>query len=300
MTLSVPGAPRRVLVSFADARMWRTNRRIRRQAEAMHVYDEVHILNESALHPEFRARYAHWLIPGSRGFGYWVWKPQVILQTLECLRDGDLLQYTDAGCHLRPAGRARLMEYFALAGADPLGLIAFQAKPWRGGAGEAAFSLPEAHWTKGDLLDHFGVRDRPDITGSGTIGAGILFMRKSSMIVDFIRSWLAVYEADFTLADDSPSQSPNLPGFREHRHDQSIFSVLCKLRQVTTLSAFEYWYPSVQDPTYPDWSAITDRPIWALRDKELGVADHWRQGLHRLPAVVRRSLLRLASVLVRQ
>ncbi len=72
--------PRRWLCSFADSRFWRSLERIRRQAARMNMYDAVRTLTERDLTPSFRERFRDRLVVQSRGYGYWVWKPQVILQ----------------------------------------------------------------------------------------------------------------------------------------------------------------------------------------------------------------------------
>lgn len=56
----------------------------------------------------------------------------------------------------------------------------------------------------------------------------------------------------------SPSASPNLPGFVENRYDQSIFSILCKLRGITTLDGSE---------TYAEnWEQLSLFPFQDRRD----------------------------------
>lgn len=281
---------RRHFVSFADSRMYRSIARISGQAAALGVFDRIAVLDETSLDPAFRQRFAQHLVRGSRGYGYWCWKPQVILQELDGMQDGDLLQYTDTGCHLRPQGRMRLEEYFTSVAAHPSGLLGFQNRPWRGGSAELAFQLPDKHWIKGDLLDYFQIRDRPDITDTGTFGAGIIFARKCPNAVSFFRQWLAVFEHDFTLVDDTPSRTPNLPGFKEHRHDQGVFSILAKKYGIASESAFEYWYPKSENPIEPDWTAIVDRPIWAIRDKDLGMADKLAKMPRRIVSTIARTL----------
>lgn len=60
------------------------------------------------------------------------------------------------------------------------------------------------------------------------------------------------------LADNTPSASPNLPGFVENRYDQSIFSILCKLRGITTLDGSE---------TYAEnWEQLSLFPFQDRRD----------------------------------
>lgn len=239
----------------------------------MGVYSSVLTLTESNLSPAFKECFKDKLKTSIRGFGYWCWKPQIIKQTLEGMEDGDLLHYCDVGCHLNLGGKGRLLDYFNILANDSIGLIAFQAKipstPFEYD-GRDLLDLSDKNWIKGDLLDYFNIRHRLDVLDSQSIGAGIIFLKKTKATMEIIDQWLNVYNTSFGLADDSPSLSPNLNDFIEHRHDQSIFSVLCKLRGVETISAYEYWYPSRSDMSKPDWKALKDYPVWAMRNKDFG------------------------------
>ncbi len=266
-------------VAFADSRMQPTLARIQQQAQAMEYYDSISVLNEYDLDPSFVTRFKKYLIKGTRGFGYWCWKPQVILQELVKMNEGDVLQYTDAGCHLNPKGKKRLIEYFDIAHRD--GILAFQARALNGRPDSYHdHFLPDYQWTKGDLLDYFNVRDRKDILESGTIQATVIFLKKCTFSLNIIQQWLKVYYDDFTLADDTPSRTPNIEGFIEHRHDQAIWSILCKLNKVKTLSACEYypsakWMPKGSDENNYngyDWSMLENYPILAKRDKRINLS----------------------------
>jgi hypothetical protein len=151
--------------------------------------------------------------------------------------------------------------------------------------GRRLFDQPNYQWVKGDLFDHFGVRDNKSYTHAQAIGAGITFIKKCQQSVALIREWQGIIAQDFSLLDDTPSESPNLEGFREHRHDQAIFSLLCLKHGVPTLSAYEYWYPKnlASDRLEPDWDALRDFPIHARRDKDLGLARNTIHKLRRLP-----------------
>ena len=269
----VAKAYRKVFVSFADSRMRRSLDRIRRQASDMEVYDSILVEDESSLYAEFREKFSSRLRRGTPGYGYWVWKPQIILQAFEGMADGDVVHYSDAGSWLNPGGRGRLLEYFRMTSDAPGGILAFQVKNTFGDPYLDGFSLPEYKWTKGDLFDYFGVRKDPDFFASEQIGAGNIFFRKCRGTETFLREWLGVFEKDFSLVDDTPSVSQNFEGFVSHRHDQSVFGLLCKLHKVETLSAFEYWYPSNKDASKPDWDKLADYPVWAKRDKSLGPLD---------------------------
>lgn len=259
----------KVFLTFASSSWHKARSRIIRQAQRLAVFDAVYGYEEADLAASFRVRYREKLVNGTRGFGYWCWKPQVILQALEKMSEGDILQYTDAGCHLNSAGKARLEKYFEIAARTASGILAFQATT-------PTYPLPdlpcepldlmEYRWVKGDLLDYLGVRQNLAIVQTPTIGAGVIFVRNCDASRRIIRKWAAVVDEDFHFIDDTPSTSPNLPGFVEHRHDQSIFSVLCKMYGVETLSAYEYWFPG-RDGVTPDWRVLKNYPIHARRDR---------------------------------
>ena len=47
--------------------------------------------------------------------------------------------------------------------------------------------------------------------------------------MDIINQWWDILKNKPEFFDDSKSKIPNKDGFREHRHDQSNISILCKL-----------------------------------------------------------------------
>lgn len=245
--------------------------RLKKQAQQLGVYDSIFTATDKQLEPAFRKKFADKLKNGVRGFGYWCWKPQVIWQQLEQMQAGEVLQYSDAGCHLNAAGIGRLNDYFELANSSGSGILAFQAIPPQKPLmydGRKLRAIVEREWSKGDLLDWFGVRNVQDVVETPQYAGGIIFIKKCAESSEIIRCWMDLYHKDFSLADDSASKSPNLPGFVEHRHDQSIFSILCKLNRVATVSVCEFWYPRKDNVDQPDWEALATFPIHARRDKK--------------------------------
>jgi len=264
-------------VSFADSRLKGPLKRIRRHSKAMGVFgNRIRVMTENDLDADFRERMKDHLIPGTRGYGWWCWKPQVILQVLREMDDGDVLLYCDAGCSLNPRGVKRLNEYFELA--QKHGVVLFQARA----LGDehkndfAYHALPDGQWTKGDMLDYFGVRNNASITQSGQLIATVIFLRKDAESVAMVNEWSEVFNSRFELCDNSPSQSPNLPGFVENRHDQSALSIIAKKRGVFTLSASEYILTSrfaskeqngAQKGWTSNWCQLRANPIWAKQNK---------------------------------
>lgn len=267
---------KKVFLSFADSRLTRSLDRIRREAESLGIYDQVICWDESQLDEEFTSHFASVLKESVRGYGYWVWKPQVILQVLRHMEDGDLLEYADVGFQLNPRGTWRLEEYFMIARDSDSGILGFQGKRPEYPLVDDGRDLPtwpDRFWVKGDLLDYFGVRENFEILDTPTIQAGLLFIRKSPESIAFIERWLSVFKEDFHLVDDSISQSPNLPGFREHRHDQSVFTILGKLQGISTVSSNEFWYPK-KWISQGDWKMLKNFPLHAKRDLDFGLVQN--------------------------
>jgi hypothetical protein len=247
--------------SFADSAMYRSRNRIKKQAKNMHIYDQIIVYNEYDLNEDFYNYFKDKLKPG-RGFGYWVWKPQIILQTLGKMEDGDILQYTDAGCHLNKKGIKRLREYFKLADLSKTGMLAFQFKTPEDNNLEKITGLLEMQWTKGDVFDYFGVRNNAEIYNTEQIESGMLFIKKTNNNIRIIQKWMQAYYDDFSLVEDTPSKSPNFSGFIENRHDQSILSIIAKINNIPTVSSFECYQH--------DFKKLKNYPILALRDKDYG------------------------------
>lgn len=261
-------------VTFGDSRLTQALKRIRRQAEKMGVFgNRIRVFSEGDLDADFREKMKDHLIPGSRGFGYWCWKPQVVLQTLREMKEGDVLLYADVGCHLNPKGLKRLEEYRQLA--IKHGIVAFQSRSLCESSRHdfKHHFLPERQWTKMDLLKYFSVEGQSEILDSGQIGSGIFLIRNVELAVNLINTWRQCYYDHFELADDSPSKFGNADDFVENRHDQSIFSVLCKKHLDVFLSSGEYvhirsYMPEGGNGKYwPEyWSEMMQFPIHAKRD----------------------------------
>lgn len=260
------------LLTFGDSNLSRSLSRFKKQADKFNYYDKLFSFSESDLDSDFLTEFGSKLVSGSRGFGYWCWKPQIILQVLRELKDGDILQYSDVGCHLNYFGKEKLIEYFNLTSNSDHGILAFKSSPPLSPFkhdGRKLFNQRDYMFAKGDLIDFFNLRDKPEILNDYCIGATVIFIKKCDKSLNLIEEWLDVIKNDFNLIDNSPSNSLNLEGFIEHRHDQAIFSFICKKYNVLTLSTYEYYYPKINS-TSPDWKHLRLYPIHAKRDKNFG------------------------------
>ncbi len=149
-----------------------------------------------------------------RGFGYWVWKPFIIRDALAALPDGAWLFYVDATVDFvrRP---------------PPALLKGSPVKLFRLGQGYRI-----ADWTKPSCLAHYQERAPFDVADEMVVGTFSLF-RKSPEAEEFLDAWVEGVET-LWLVDDSLTAADELArgNFREHRHDQSILSILAAQRSL--------------------------------------------------------------------
>lgn len=244
---------RRYFLSFADSRMAKSLQRIACQAKKMNVFDEIYVWDETNLDEDFKNKWKHVLSQDVRGFGYWVWKPYSILKVLKSMPEGSTLLYCDAGSHLNSHGKKRLQRYYNALAEDELGIKAFPVNLL-----DDSLCL-EKRWTKGDVFDHFACRDCEYVSDTAQYEAGTLFIRKCDASVNFIKEWYKIFEDNFSLIDDSESKSANFPDFERGLHDQSVFSVLFKLRGGVGFD---------KEDTLP---YVFSNPIWTLRDKNCDI-----------------------------
>jgi hypothetical protein len=164
-----------------------------------------------------------------RGFGYWLWKPAIILDLLEHLPDGDTLLYTDADM----AMVADPQRLFSTAERYPI--VLFEHMP------PGVFLMKE--FTKRDcfvLLD----ADSERFWNTPQLHASIELYRVSDEARAFARE---VFDAacNAQALTDCPNVCglPNFPEFADHRHDQSILTIVARWHEL----------PFFPDPTQLSW-----------------------------------------------
>lgn len=253
---------KKVLCTFANYPLSKGFDRYVKEAESFQIFDHIYTYDENDLDPVFRKKYGRFLYPYSRGYGYWGWKPLVIKQTLDKMEDGDILLYTDLGCTFNIEGKPRLQEYFDIVNQSESGILCARTQE-KSKDNRTELAFFEYEWTKGDILDYFGVRENKDYTHTRQFEAGIVFYKKGPAVDALLKEWLEVIYNHFDFITDKPSKSPNLPGFQENRHDQSIFSILAKKYKIEEFSRNELC-PNEFD-NY-DWAIMKEYPIWAKRE----------------------------------
>lgn len=241
---------KKYLVSFCDRKYIKTLNRLKFQAHQMGVFDHVCCYDETILDSDFIEKYKYRLQTSPRGFGYWVWKPYVILKTLEKMEENDILVWVDGGCTLNPNGIKRLHEYFDIIQKSPFGILGFQ------------IGVIEKQWSKMDLLKELEVDQDENILNSQQVISGAFFLRKCEHTMKIMNKWNEIIQMQH-LIDDSPSIAPNVENFAMHRHDQSVFSILMK-KYGSELIGDETYFKQCHPESTTDG---TNFPVWATRIK---------------------------------
>jgi len=203
--------------------------------------------------PEFWEREKDFIRSHPRGYGYWIWRPLLILDTFEKMNDGDILFFADAGCELNVHGKSRMLEYIDMA--ETHGCLFFQIEH------------PDCKWTKADCVEVIGLDLDSPIVNSHQIEGGSFFLKKTPRNIELIRRVSEIVNMDHHhhYVTDERSRTPNLPEFVEHRHDQSVLSLLVKKGGFNYLPS-EY---SIRGERYfaPDWSRGKNFPILTMRTR---------------------------------
>ena len=259
------------LTYFGDNNFSLGKNRIRKQAENFGVFetiqefDDIIIQNTNYLEIIDKIKDSNQQIP-KRGFGYWIWKPYIILKVLENIPDNEVILYVDSGCELNKNGLEKLKQYYEEC-LETQGVF-------------FTLDLPEIQWTKMDTYRRIN-GDNNDYMLTRQIIATSFFVKNTPMIKELIQEWIDIcVEEGGKYLDDSPSSSPNDSIFIENRHDQSIWSLLLKQKAETHDFTFH------EDDTYETiWNAAglsgvpvgpqqakiwntygREYPIWATRN----------------------------------
>ena len=148
-----------------------------------------------------------------RGGGYWLWKPYIINETLKKINNDDIIFYLDSTYYF--------IENFTNLYSDYMknnDLLVWKNKP---------NNQPDymKYWCKMDVIRKYNMGYKVFKQNVEDCWAGALIIKKNEKTINYIKEWLdmsCIYE-DIT---DSPSKFPNNSKFREHRHDQSLLSIV--------------------------------------------------------------------------
>ena len=151
------------------------------------------------------------ILKAIRGNGYWLWKPYFIDQVFSKIEEGDWIIYADSGLYYLNSVQSYLINL------EQRGIYAVCM----------GSRNKEYVYTKRDTFVIMKM-DMPQYTDTYQRGA-IMALKKNDLNVQMVKEWLD-YAQDKRAITDMPNTCglDNYEGFIDHRHDQSIFSLLSK------------------------------------------------------------------------
>ena len=191
--------------NFIDA-----GKRLIKQAQSIDLFDETILYTDSWLqkHNDFWSKHSKFVKNNKRGYGYWIWKPYITKYTMDNMKNGDILLYLDCGCEIDKKNKNKLNNY--LNKVKKLYIIT------------SSTGCLTKYWTKMDLFLYLDAKSYADKIQRAA-GAVIYYVCDKTR--KLVNEWYDT-ACNYDLIDDTPSIHNNYSGFKEHRHDQSIFNLL--------------------------------------------------------------------------
>ena len=211
------------LVCFATPQYKRSQKRLIESAKLFGI-DEIHAFDETDLKKMSLWKENIAIFQQSKGFGYWLWKPFLILQVLEKISDDDIVLYLDAGNEII----ADLNPLFDLSLKQDMVLFCVHTQK-------------NKMWTKRDAFIGLDCDAEYYYEAEQIAGSPQLY-RANTNAKKFVKAWLK-YCQNSHLLTDIPNiyGQPNLPAFKQHRHDQSLISLLALKQKLPVFRDPSQW-----------------------------------------------------------
>ena len=208
--------PKKVFITFGGGKQTfiDAGNRLINQVKKTNYFDKLILYTDEDLKKDkiFWDKHKSFIENNKRGYGYWLWKPYIIKKTMENMNNGDILLYLDCGCEIGGKKQKNLPKFFDLVKKDKI--ICTKT------------GHCEKNWVKRDLLVLLDLEDSKFIK-TQQYQAGVVMYYICNMTRTIIDFWYNIGN-NYHMIDDSPSIKQNYNCFIEHRHDQSIFSLLIK------------------------------------------------------------------------
>lgn len=202
-------------VTFGNGPYENSAKTLGKEAEYIGLFDTITV--HTQLNPSWDLN--HDEFKNQQGYGYWRWKPFAILELLYKIPEDDIVVYADAGCGFYKNSKL-WMDWFSDLIEYEYDVLCFYLE------------FPENQWTKGDVYQYFEQDVNSDIGNSRMRMAGVSAFVNNERSRYFMQQWMDSMMDYEHLVNNNPSRTPNSKIFKEHRHDQSVFSAMSKILEI--------------------------------------------------------------------
>jgi len=228
-----------ILISFANNEKWYRSQNVLNQSAVKFGIKHYISYNPSNLDKEFSEKYSHLLTPTTRGYGYWMWKSAILEQTFNIANDNDIILYIDSGNQI-----VSNLDYI-ISVCNQKEVVLFDNRDGN------PHGIPHINqdWTKRDCFTLMDC-DEEKYYKAPQIDASYLFFKKTSFTQSLIKEFKTFSENENIISDLPNITKPNLSTFSDHRHDQSIMSLLAAKHNIELLPEPSEWGNHLKRP-YP-------------------------------------------------
>ncbi len=194
------------------------------------IYDETNFNNElSTIVNNIILNY------GDRGYGYWIWKPYIILQELEKINENDILVFLNSHCSFIDNDLLN-----AINDLQNSKLCIFSGN----------IGLSSKNWITTKLIkiieQYYNTKFSDAQLNSPQREAGILFIRNCELSRQIIKEWLNIMVNNIEYITDVHNQdNDNIETFKDNRHDQAVLDLILK-----------YYHQDNDVPKYINWETF--------------------------------------------
>ena len=192
------------LVSYANGDVHLSNQQYLTASALNKCIDFYKPYNKQHLDPSYSQKHIK-ILSQKRGAGYWLWKPYVILKTLEEIPENDVVLYVDSG------GRIEKPVDHLINQLATYDILVFESD-WN-----------NRRYVKKDLLQMMKL-DNDETRNALHLQASFIVIKNTQFSRNFIKNWLSWCENEKALTDIPSAEE--YPDFFDHRHDQAILTLL--------------------------------------------------------------------------
>lgn len=197
------------LVGFSTPNFAKSHALLNKSARKHGIKNIINYTSDDIVGTEFYAENKA-IFALKKGYGFWLWKPYIILESLKKINAGDILIYADAGVEIIE----NLSPVIDIC-QNKEDILLFHSHG----------SL-NRHYCKRDVFTFMDC-DAPPYYDEQQIQASFMLLKKTEKNVLFVEEWLN-YCKNVHIIDDSPNVNgkENLAGFLRNNADQSVIACL--------------------------------------------------------------------------
>jgi hypothetical protein len=238
--------------------------RIANQAREFNVFHRIIQANETFI-KDYIQKHKNHINTNRYGYGFMIWKPKIIYETLHRMNENDILVWCDAGMYLNLNGKDRLNEYFLkLTNDNDKSVLAFSTSD----------CYLSKQYVKMDAVMHYypEFRNKMDVA----CYSGVMMIKKNVSSMTLINDWLDLCENYHFLDQSASLKYKEAKYFCGNDYDNGLFclclskheNIVAKIGHEET-NVFKNGIQLIHcpniNPKSIDWSSLDKFPLQCRR-----------------------------------